>query len=106
VDISKKKKKKKNLQNTQDTAHRTALLEREKKATPSGKGGGPGRERGDQRGEHDWVLGGGKGLKSLRASRKNGNMQPWEVGGWGDPPECTRDMGSDRLSGLKGKHLR
>ena len=25
----------------------------------------------------------GKGLKSLRARRKNGNRQPWEVGGWG-----------------------
>jgi hypothetical protein len=28
-------------------------------------------------------LGGGKELKSLRASRKNGNMQPREVGVWG-----------------------
>ena len=27
-------------------------------------------------------MGGGKGLKSLRASRKNGNRQLWEVGGW------------------------
>ena len=35
------------------------------------------------------VLGEGKGLKSLRASRKKGNMQPQEVGGWGDPPEYT-----------------
>jgi hypothetical protein len=29
--------------------------------------------------------------ESLRASRKNGNRQPWEVGGWGggfhNPPE-------------------
>jgi hypothetical protein len=31
-------------------------------------------ESGGQRGEHYRVLGGGKGLKSLRASRKNGNM--------------------------------
>jgi hypothetical protein len=29
-----------------------------------------------QREEHDWVLGRGKTLKSLRASRKNGNIQP------------------------------
>jgi hypothetical protein len=29
------------------------------------------------------ILVGGKGLKSLRASRKNGNMPPLEVGGWG-----------------------
>jgi hypothetical protein len=31
---------------------------------------------------------GEKGLKSPRASRKNGNMQLWEEGGWNDPPEC------------------
>jgi hypothetical protein len=41
---------------------------------------------GVQRGEHDWVLGDRKGLKALRASRKNGNMQPWEVGGWWGGP--------------------
>jgi hypothetical protein len=35
------------------------------------------------------VLCEGKGMKSLRASRKKGNMQPQEVGGWGDPPEYT-----------------
>ena len=69
---------------------------------------GPGRKGGwwVQRGEHDWVFGGGKGLKSLRASRKNGNRQLWEVGGWGDPPECTRDLGGERLSGLKERDLR
>ena len=35
--------------------------------------------------EHDLVWGGawGKGQTFLRASRKNGNMQPREVGGWG-----------------------
>jgi hypothetical protein len=31
--------------------------------------------------EHDRVLSGRKGLKSLRASKKKGNMQPQEVGG-------------------------
>jgi hypothetical protein len=56
---------------------------------------------GAQRGEHDPVLGGGKGLKYLRASRKNGNVQPGEVRGWENPPEYTRDMGGERLSGLK-----
>jgi hypothetical protein len=46
---------------------------------------GPRRERdgAGQRGKPDKVLGGEKGLKYLRASRKNGNMKPWEVGGWG-----------------------
>jgi hypothetical protein len=24
---------------------------------------------------------------------------------WGDPPECTRDLGDERLSGLKGRDL-
>lgn len=33
--------------------------------------------------EYDLLLGGGEGLKSLRASRKNGNMQSWKVGDWG-----------------------
>ena len=46
-------------------------------------------------------IGCGKGLKSLKASRKNGNMQPQEVGGWAVPPECTRDLGGERHSGLK-----
>ena len=41
----------------------------------------------------------GKGLKSLRASRKNGNRQLQEVGGWRDSPECTRDLGHERLRG-------
>jgi hypothetical protein len=58
------------------------------------------------RGEHDRVLGGGKGLKSLKASRKNGNMQSQKVGGWGDLPECTRDLGDERLSELKERNLR
>ena len=43
---------------------------------------------GVQRRECDQVLGWGKGLKSLRASRKNGNMQPGvrgAVGGRGNP---------------------
>jgi hypothetical protein len=35
-------------------------------------------------GEPDLVLG---EVKGLRASRKNVNRQPQEIGGWGDPPE-------------------
>ena len=57
----------------------------------------------ESRMEPDLVLGEGKGL---RASRKNGNRQPQEVGGWGDPPECIRDLGGERLPGLKGRDLR
>jgi hypothetical protein len=74
------------------------------------KGGG--RELGGNRngvgdrGEPDLVLNEWKGLKSLRPNRKNGNLQLQEVGGWGNPPECTRDMGSKRLSGLKVRNLR
>jgi hypothetical protein len=40
-------------------------------------------------------------LKSLRGSRKNGNMQPQEVEDWGHLPEYKTDMGGERLSGLK-----
>jgi hypothetical protein len=42
------------------------------------------------RGEHDQVLGKGKGLKSLRACGKNGNRQPGEVGGWRHPPNVPK----------------
>jgi hypothetical protein len=54
------------------------------------------------------VLGEGKRTEALRASRKNGNRQPREVGSWGggNPPECTSDLGGERLSGLKGRDLR
>jgi hypothetical protein len=51
-------------------------------------------------------IGWGKRIKALRASRRNGNGQPGEIGGWGDPPECTRDLGGERISGLKGKNFR
>jgi hypothetical protein len=69
-------------------------LGRERKATTRGGRdlAGKGVRRGWRR-EHDQVLGGRKGLKFLRASRKNGNIQPMEVGGWGDPPEYIRDLG-------------
>jgi hypothetical protein len=43
------------------------------------KGTGRGREG------HDQVLGGGNRTEVLRVSRKNGNSQPPEVGGWGGP---------------------
>ena len=37
----------------------------------------------------------------MRSSRKNGNRQPQEIGGCGDPPECPRDLGGERLSESK-----
>jgi hypothetical protein len=46
-----------------------------------------------------------KRTEALRTSRKNVNRQPQEVGDWGDPPECTRDLGGERLSALKGRDL-
>ena len=50
------------------------------------------------RGEHDQVLDRGNRAKAPRASRKTGNRQPWGGGAL----ECTRDLGGERLSGLKG----
>ena len=46
------------------------------------------------------------GFLYIEPSRKSGNMKPQEVGGWRDPPECTRDLGGERISGLKGRDLR
>jgi hypothetical protein len=46
-----------------------------------------------------------KRTKTLRVSRKNGNRQPQEIG-WGNPPECTRELRGERLSGLKGRNFR
>jgi len=43
-----------------------------------------------------WV---GEKTDALRANRKNGNRQPQDVGGR-DPPECTRDLGGERLARL------
>ena len=43
---------------------------------------------------------------ALRTSRKNGNRQPQEIGGWENLPEFTRDLGGERFSGLKERDLR
>jgi hypothetical protein len=45
----------------------------------------------------------GKRTETLRTRRKNIKRQPGEVGG---PPECTRDLGDERLPGLKVRDLR
>ena len=52
--------------------------------------------------EPDLVLDEGKGLKPRGASerKKTGNFR------LGDPPECTGDLGDERLSGLKGRNFR
>jgi hypothetical protein len=50
-------------------------------------------------------VGDGGRAEALRASRKNGNRQPREVGCWGDLLEYTGDLGGERLSGLKGRDL-
>jgi hypothetical protein len=45
--------------------------------------------------------------EALRINRKNENRQPKEIGGGGPtPPQYTRDLGSERLSGCKGRDLR
>jgi hypothetical protein len=50
----------------------------------------------------------GVGNRSEAPSKMNGNMQTWEVEGgrWGDPLECTRDLGGERISRLKERDLR
>ena len=53
--------------------------------------------------EHEQVWDGG--TEAPRISRINGNIQPQEVGR-GDPVECTRDLGGEKLSELKGRYLR
>jgi hypothetical protein len=40
---------------------------------------------------------------TLKASKMNRNWQPQEVGSGGNPLEYTRDLGGERLSGLKGR---
>ena len=77
----------------------------EKKATTRGEGKNRGGEKVDGMGGsggNRW----GKRTEALRARRENWNRQPREIGGWGDPTECTRDLGGERLSGLKGRNLR
>jgi hypothetical protein len=69
-----------------------------------------GRERGRDLGanvEGSWSgIGWGKRTEALRDSWKNGNRQPWEIGGCVDPSEYTRNQGGKRLSGIKGRCLR
>jgi hypothetical protein len=47
-----------------------------------------------------------RNFEDFEVSRKNRNRQPQEVVGWGNPSECTRDLGGEILSGVKGKDPR
>ena len=42
----------------------------------------------------------------LEGQQKECKQATSEVGGWGYPPECTRDLGGERLSELKVRDLR
>jgi hypothetical protein len=84
-------------------------LGREKKEITNGKGERDLGESGQRVEGEEEILSGtryGKRTEVLRAGRNNGNRQPQEVGGWGDPPECTRDQGGERLSEIKWRDLR
>jgi hypothetical protein len=76
--------------------------------TYMGREGGTkvGKRRGRGRGEHDQVLVGEKGLKSKGPEEWKQATIEGRMRGWGDPPECVRDLGGERLSGLKERDLR
>jgi hypothetical protein len=80
-------------------------LGREKKAITGGWGRRPGWEKGTRRGrgEQDQVLGEENRTEFLRASRKNGNRQPWEVGGGTlqNAPEAWEVRDSQNSNALK-----
>jgi hypothetical protein len=117
VDISHKKG-----QTTQGTIHRTQRLTSRRTQVGFLNPTWEGKECNHRRGEGVRDPGGkgdreGKGgrwsgirlwkrTETQRASRKIRNRQPQEIGGWRDPPECTIDMGGERLLGLKGRYLR
>ena len=68
-----------------------------------------GRERGTWEEKWMWDCGEGTWLSIgwvKETERKNQNRQPWEVGGCGDSPECTIDMGGKRRSGCKENYLK
>jgi hypothetical protein len=104
VDIIKKK-----IQNTQHTVPRTKKvnklkgtsedasvpLGREKEAITSGEGGRVLGGKGDGLWERviQSGIGWGKRSEALRASRKKGNRQPWEVGGWQEPSRLYKKPG-------------
>jgi hypothetical protein len=77
-----------------------------RKQSQGGREGGTWEGKGTVgwRGEHDQVLGGGNRTEVLRISRKNGNKQPWEVGGGGtlqNVPETWEVRDSQDLKGKR-----
>jgi hypothetical protein len=62
-----------------------------------------GEGRGVRRGEHDVVLGRGRGLKPRGAAER---METGNLKSWRGAAECTRYLGGERLSGLKGRDFR
>jgi hypothetical protein len=111
VDIRKKKKKKRiectgySPQNSKSfiswrTKVRTpqSHLGGRRKQSQDGGREGPGWESGEGGEEENmikyWV--GGKDW-SPEGQQKEWNRQPQEVEGWGKTPECTRDLGGERL---------
>lgn len=64
-------------------------------------------ETGRGKGKDDDILGWGQNrIEALKTNRKNGNRQPWEVGGGQGTVESTRDLGGERHSGLGWRDLR
>lgn len=70
-----------------------------------GEGGRDLGGKGDERENMIWYWVGDR-TEALRSSRKNVHRQPREEGGWEDFPDCTRDPGDERLSGLKVENPR
>lgn len=68
---------------------------------------GGGREGPGWEGEGEEKRGTRSGMGGMgnEDSRMDRNRQPQEVGG-GDQLECTRNLGGERVSGLKGRNLR
>ena len=73
----------------------------EKKSLGVREGPGWGEDLGRGKGEQDqvWVWGIGGPKKGWKQATLRGRR-------WGDPLECTRDLGGERLSGFKGRNLR
>jgi hypothetical protein len=62
------------------------------------------RGEGEEKGNMIRYWGWGNRRETLGTIRMDRNMQPLE-GQVGDPLECTRDLGGERLSGFKGRNL-
>ena len=65
--------------------------------------------RGGENGNMTRFKGEGDRREGLRARRMNGNMQPTGGGGGGGGGcslESIRDLGGEKLSGLKGRNIR